>query len=273
MIPTAHLFRPLGQELIRLLRSLDADAWTRPTSAPRWAVRDVVAHLLDVDLRRLSAARDGWLPPPPEEPIGSDGDLVHYLDRLNAEWVAAARRLSPRVLTDHLAATCESVADVMEAADPESEATFPVAWTGQTSSPMWLDIGREYTERWHHQDQIREAAGAAPLGDRRWLLPVLEISLLALPHAYRSIVAAEGTRVALHVAGSAGGDWYLECGARWRVVRGETQRAEARIDVADLDLARILMHRMPTARIRSVLSVDGAEELIEPLVTARAVMV
>jgi hypothetical protein len=32
---------------------------------------------------------------------------------------------------------------------------------------MWLDIARDYTERWVHDQQIRDAVGRARLKDRR----------------------------------------------------------------------------------------------------------
>ena len=51
---TADLFAPLGAELVSLLRGLGESDWTRPTLAGAWRVRDVAAHLLDGDLRKLS---------------------------------------------------------------------------------------------------------------------------------------------------------------------------------------------------------------------------
>ena len=41
-------------------------AHRRPTVAGEWRVRDVVAHILDGSLRRLSFHRDGQTPPAPE---------------------------------------------------------------------------------------------------------------------------------------------------------------------------------------------------------------
>lgn len=272
-VVTAHLFRPLAGELVGLLRGLEREAWDRRTSAGAWRVRDVVAHLLDGELRRLSSDRDAHLPPAPAAPIRSYTDLVDYLDDLNAEWTRAARRLSPRVLTDLLEYAAADVADVVEAADPSVPATFPVAWAGQDASPMWLDVGREYTERWHHQDQIREAVGAAPLREAVWLRPVIEISLLALPHAYRSMMPARGTRIALHVTGEAGGDWHLEYDGEWRLQDGPAAEPACRVVVGDLDVARLLLHRLAADDASLAVRVDGARELAEPLLAARAVMV
>ena len=51
---TTHLLAPIHAELVGLLRSLSPSQWLQPTGAGQWRVRDVVAHLLDGDLRRLS---------------------------------------------------------------------------------------------------------------------------------------------------------------------------------------------------------------------------
>src|SRR5688572_965514 len=270
---TAHLIRPIGHELIALLRNLDADAWSRATSAPGWTVKDVVAHMLDVELRRVSIARDGFAAPAPDAPIADYADLLRYLNGLNADWVRAARRVSPRALTDHLELACNAAADVLEAADPSAEATYPVAWAGQTSSPMWLDIGREYTERWHHQDQIREAVGAPPLQEERLLRAALEISLFALPHAYRGVSAEPGTSVHVNVTGEAGGDWHLAYDSGWQLGNGKPANPATTVRVADLDLTRLLMHRIAPDRVSRKLEVSGDARYATPLIAARAVMV
>lgn len=182
IVPVVPLFAPLHAELATLLRALGRAEWDRPTSAARWQVRDVAAHLLDVDVRELSVRRDGEQGEPPEEPIAGDADLVAYLDRLNAVWVAAARRLSPRVLVDLIAITGPRVAALYESLDSEAPAPFAVAWAGDRHSPTWFELGRQCTERWHHQQQIREAVGAPGLTSRRCVHPVFDVSMHALPH-------------------------------------------------------------------------------------------
>src|SRR3954449_7178890 len=95
------LFPGLHRELMTLLRGLQPADWGKPTSCALWSVKDIVAHLLDTCLRRLSFARDG-LSATPDRGISSYADLVGYLNQLNADWVAASRRLSPQVLMDLL---------------------------------------------------------------------------------------------------------------------------------------------------------------------------
>src|SRR5262249_33980965 len=59
-------------------------------------------------------------------------------------------------------------------------AAIPVAWAGEEESRNWMDIGREYTEWWHHQMQIRDAVGAPLLLDAKWFEPLIEISVRAI---------------------------------------------------------------------------------------------
>lgn len=272
-IPTAHLFRPLAAELVALLRSLAPEQWSRPTSAGAWEVRDVVAHLVDGDLRRISAERDAHLPPSPPEGFRGYHDLVEYLDRLNAQWVRAARRLSPPLLIELLELGAEHIARLVENAPPHAPALYPVAWAGDGDVPLWLDHGREYTERWHHQDQVREAVGAPPLAAKSWLRPVLEISLLALPHGYARVAARAGTSIALHVHGEAGGEWSLvRVAGAWRLEAGARADAACRVRAGDYDLARLLLHRLRDEQ-QAILEVEGDAALAEPLRRTRAVMV
>ena len=75
----AALFAPLHAELMALLRGLTADDWQRQTVALRWRVRDVVAHLLDTQLRKLAAHRDGHL-----APAGGAASVLDIINTLNA---------------------------------------------------------------------------------------------------------------------------------------------------------------------------------------------
>src|SRR5262245_300038 len=142
-IDTRPFFRPVSRSLVTLLRELPLKSWGRPTVARDWVVRDIVAHLLDTTLRRLSFHRDGMSPPPPERPINSEREFVEFINGLNADWVRAARRLSPRVLTDVYERASDESADWFESLPLEAPALFPVSWAGEESSTAWFDIGRE----------------------------------------------------------------------------------------------------------------------------------
>lgn len=270
---TADLFPPLYEELEMLLRGLEPDDWQRPTMAGAWRVRDVVAHLLDGDLRKLSAYRDGHVPTP-AAPVRTHMELVRFLDELNAEWVGAARRLSPRLLVELLSFTGPKVCELVRALPPHEPSLFPVAWAGESESENWFDVGREYTERWHHQMQVREAVGAPGLMERRWFLPLLDLSLRALPHAYRGGEARQGTLLVLRVTGEAGGTWSLvREDAGLRLYRGVAP-APAVVVTLDPDSAwRLLYNALPEAEARRRARVEGEATLAEPLFRMRSVMV
>jgi len=273
---TAELFPPLHRELMGLLRGLPASDWERPTVAGSWVVRDVAAHLLDGDLRKLSAYRDGHLPRPPV-PIHDHRGLVAFLNELNAEWVAAARRLSPRVLVELLEVTGHQLAELVASLPPHGPSLFPVAWAGEGASENWMDTGREYTERWHHQMQIRDAVGAPGLLDPVWLTPLLELSVRALTRAYSATLAPVGTALVLDVRGEGGegvGCWTLARAIDgWRLWRGAADEPTTTVST-DGDAAwRLLYNALPEETARARLRVEGEEWLAEPLFTARSVMV
>jgi uncharacterized protein (TIGR03083 family) len=206
---TTDLFCELHDELLSLLKSLSGDDWPKPTAAGAWTVKDIAAHLLDSDIRRISFQRDKLPQVPPEAPIENYRDLVNFLNQLNTDWVKAARRISPGLLIDFLEVTGRQVCELFKSLDPCAAAIFPVAWAGEETSQNWFDIAREYTEKWHHQQQIRDAVGAPGLTGRKWLFPVLDTFLRGLPHTYRDVVADEGIRILFTVTGEAGGNWTL----------------------------------------------------------------
>lgn len=202
-IDARSYFRPVSGSLVVLLRGLSPDLWDRPTMAGSWLVRDVVAHLLDTTLRRLSFHRDGMRPPPPPSAIASERDFVRFINDLNAQWVVASKRLSPRVLTDLYDRASAEAAHWFESLSLDEPALFPVSWAGEEASAGWFDIGREFTELWHHQEQIRAAVDAATLADPRYLAAVLDVAVRGLPHAFRDVPAKTGRRSLSISAGTA----------------------------------------------------------------------
>lgn len=274
------LFPGLHRELMDLLRGLNEEDWDRPTIARRWRVRDIAAHLLDVSLRRLSQHRDRARFAPPDPPIGGYGDLVRYIDHLNAVWIEAAQRISPRMLIELLDLTGPQVAAFLASLDPFEPAVISVAWAGEEVSANWFDIAREYTEHWHHQAQIRDAVGAPGLLSRQWLHPLLDASVRALPHAYRGVDAPEGAAVVLEVtgeAGEAGGLWtLLRRAAGWELFQGEDAAAgpaACRLTLDGDTAWRLLYNALSPDEAAARVAVAGDRAFAGPLLRARSVMV
>ena len=272
---TRRAFRPLSGEIVGLLRSLHVEDWNRPTVAGSWRVRDVVAHLVDTALRRLSFHRDRSMPP--ADPSSSSGDrsLVDLVNDLNRSWVHAAHRLSPRALTDLYAHASAQLADFVESLSLDGDALFPVSWAGEAQSALWFDIGREFTEVWHHGAQIREAVGAGPFSDPRWLRAVLEIAIRALPHAYRDLPAHPGVSVAIVITGRAPGAWTLTYGnGAWELEEGRLARsAGATATMTDETAWRLFFNAVPLNDAQSLVHVDGDAALALPLLRARSVII
>lgn len=272
----AGLFAPLHAELMTLLRGLSPSDWERPTVAGAWRVRDVAAHLLDGQLRKLSGQRDGHSLAP-DRPLNSYGDIVDLINDLNATGVAYGQRLSPRLLTDLLAMTGPWVAELVEGLDPHALSWVSVAWAGESQSEVWMDTGREYTEWWHHQMQIQDAVGQSGLLAPRWLDPLLDFSVRALPHAYRDVEAPAGTAISLVVPGDSGWAWTLLREApedsRWALYRGEADRPATRVAAEHSVVWRLFYNALPPESAREKVAIEGDESLAEPLLRTRSVMV
>jgi len=211
-ILTAHLFPKIDGLLLDLLRLLSPDDWEKQTVSAKWKVKDVAAHLLDTALRGLSIARDGYAPSAPN--IDSPAALAAHIDRLNAEGVSFYRRLSPAVLISLMEVACKQLAHYHATRDPYAQAPFGVSWAGEEKSANWFDTAREYTERWHHQQQIRLAVNPPKTAHPGIMTPelygpVLDCFMRALPFAYRNVSASPGTTIRIAVSGDCGGNWIL----------------------------------------------------------------
>lgn len=266
------LFPELHAQLTSLLRQMRPDDWSKPTVCALWSVKDIVAHLLDSALRRLSFGRDG-MEAIPDQPITSYAELVGYLNRLNADWVRAARRLSPQVLTDMLDLAEPALAGYFRSLDPHAPARFGVAWAGEDTSPNWFDIGREYTERWLHQQQIREAVGATPLTTKKWLHPTLDIFVRALPFTYRELESEIGTAVRIEIQGEAGGVWTLRrLPDSWSLFTGSDGSAATRVTLSQDAAWKLFSKGLSPQQARRDIRIEGDPRLGQPMLGALAIM-
>jgi len=165
----------LDHKLIELLESLNEDDWHKPTVAKLWTVKDVAAHLLDGNIRILSGLRDGYSADSPQ--INSYQDLLDYLNQLNADWVQAMKRVSPGMLIELHKQTGAPFYQYYKSLDPLDTAVYSVAWAGENESKNWMHIAREYTEKFLHQQQIRDAVGKQEIMCDVFYLPFLDVCL------------------------------------------------------------------------------------------------
>lgn len=272
-VDTAPLLVPIHRELVALLRGLTSEQWLRPTTAGSWRVRDVAAHLLDGQIRRLSFHRDAL--PREDAPVDHEYDSVlKFINDLNLRWVAASRQISPRVLTDLLESVGIQAAVFLAALPAHETAFWPVAWAGEARSENWMDVGRDYTEWWHHQQQIRDAAGAPALFASRWLAPVVALGVRALPRAMAAVARPDGTAVRIVVHGDAGGRWRLvRHGGAW-TLGADDPAADAQATVAlDALAAAKRWHSGRALPAAGAVQREGDPVLCDGVLAARAIMV
>jgi len=203
-INVAHLFPLLDDKLIELLSSLTAAEWHAPTIAKQWCVKDIAAHLLDGNIRTLSMSRDQYF-----GVMQGEEDLLSFLNRINNEWVVAMKRISPQVLCWLLQITGKPVSEYYQSLVLYSKALFPVAWAGEKESFNWMHIAREYSEKFIHQQQIRDAVNKQGIVTKQFFFPFINTFMQALPYTYRNTHAKDGTAIKVSVTTEAGGDWYI----------------------------------------------------------------
>lgn len=221
----ADRFPEVLDALLDLLRGLSLAEWERPTAAAGWTVKDVALHLLGDDTSNLSRRRDGFI----ESPANITGwaELVAWLNERNNTWVQATRPISPQLLCDLLQFTGNQMNDYFRSLDLTALGGA-VSWAGPDPAPVWLDVAREFTERWHHQQHIRDAVGKPGLTEPRYLAPVLAAFVHALPHTYQKVDAAEGTCVTLTIAGDSGGSWsVMRERNHWQLYAGKPEQPNA----------------------------------------------
>jgi uncharacterized protein (TIGR03083 family) len=263
-------FAELRLHLIEVLSDLSDEDWDLATVAPGWSVKDIASHLLGGDVGILSRRRDGVSPN--LEPIQHYGDLVKLVNRLNHEWVRAARRMSPHVLCELLEFTGPLVEAYFASLDPLAIGE-PVSWAGPDPAPVWFDIAREFTERWHHQQQIRDATGRPALYDPYFLAPVLDTFVRALPYSFRDTAAPVGALIKIEISGEAGGSWLLQrCDVGWELVLAADSALAASVLIGEDAAWRLFTKGLDGDRARTRATIEGDYRLVEPVFATVAVI-
>ena len=244
--------------MIELLRSLAPEDWKKQTLAPKWKVKDVAAHLLDTQVRKLAAARHGYKSENSKKL--SPAKLVTLIDSLNAEGVRQYSRLTPHDLISRMEAASKESAEYHQALDPFGAAMFPVSWAGEEESANWFDTAREFTERWHHQQQIRLAVNKPGIMTREFYFPVLDCFLRALPYSYRNVPAESGTLARFNISGECGGSWYLfRDGGAWTLIASPAGEKISEVTIPQEIAWRIFTKGIALEEARSQVHVTGDE--------------
>jgi len=258
-ILTAHYFLELEAKLIELLRSLSPEEWEKQTLAPKWKVKDVAAHLLDTQTRKLAAARHGYKAENSKK-LSSE-QLVALINHLNAEGVRQYRQLSPTDLISRMETASRESAEYHRALDPLGKAMFPVSWAGEEESLNWFDTAREFTERWHHQQQIRAVVNKPGIMTREFYFPVLDCFMRALPYNYQTVTREDAVMARFNVSGECGGSWYLfRDGGAWKLITSPAGEKISETTIPQEIAWRIFTKGISYEEARKLVQVSGDEE-------------
>jgi uncharacterized protein (TIGR03083 family) len=259
-ILVTHLFPETLDALTQLLADLAPKDWSRPTVCAGWSVREVALHLLAVEISNISRKRDGHSVVP-KKPIRSDEDLLEFVNFLNESWMEAAQRISTPLLVDLIGFVGRQANDFFTSVDP-FELGDPVSWAGPDPAPHWLDLAREYTERWHHQQHIRDAVGIPGLKEPRFFAPILDAFVRAMPYTYQDVTAPEGACVTLEISGDSGGLWTIQREREgWTFYIGAKQPPDAQVIIDQEDAWRLFTRGIDPAQVRARASLTGKENL------------
>lgn len=268
---TVPLLPKLEGKLIELLQSLGPDDWEERTVSPKWKVKDVAAHLLDTQLRALSMARDGYFADSPDS--NSHADLVSFINRLNQEGVEVYRRLSPAVMICLMETASRQNCEYHNSLDPFAPAPFAVSWAGETKSSNWFNTAREYTERWHHQQQIRLAVNRPGIMTRELYHPVLDCFMRALPFTYRELGGMPGAFVQFNVSGECGGSWYLYRDAEvWQLSASASGTKVSEVTIPQEIAWRVFTKGIDADSAANQMRVDGDSKLGRLILSAIAIV-
>jgi uncharacterized protein (TIGR03083 family) len=195
-------FEAVLDEFSAELAALPADAWEAPAPTARagWRVRDVVAHVTEVN--RYHASLLGgprWIPPP-----GLEHDHLGMTDA----GVAEAARSTPEALLAQWQRSTQELLTLLRATAAHGEQNTKVAFTGLVVRNSTLPVIRVF-EIWTHADDVRSATGrplkAPPAATVRMLCDLAVASLpLGLAVAGRS---QPGRTVRMVLTGPGGGAW------------------------------------------------------------------
>lgn len=266
------MFPALDEKLIKFLTGLSPSDWDRQTISPLWKVKDVAAHLLDGNIRRISIHRDNHFAPFPE--IHSYGDLVAHLNELNRVWVEAMTRTSPALLVDMLEFTGPMFHQALKSLPPEEKAIFPVAWAGEETSTHSFDVAREYTEKWLHQQQIRDAFGNTEILTDEFYKPCLETFLQAVPVALTSSSGSDGTCVCLVVEGISEARYFIiKTPDKWTIGRDRPAEIACTVTMTAYTSWKLFSKGIKRKEeARALVSISGDQLLGEQILHTVAVM-
>jgi uncharacterized protein (TIGR03083 family) len=184
-------------DVIALLRGLDADDWARPTDLPGWDVRAVAAHLAHVEavLAGLEDDRE-------DVAVSTPGPARTVVAAYTEAGVRAREEHAPQELVDEL----EKAAAARDAALRKYPPTDPKGTPDRTPGGVAWDwgtlLGNRVLDVWMHGQDIRRAVGRPGALDTAAARHTAGVFTRSFAYSVGNRVGpADGTTVVLDVTG------------------------------------------------------------------------
>jgi hypothetical protein len=148
-----------------------------------------------------------------------------------------------------------------------------VSWAGEDTSLNWFDTARELTERWHHQQQIREATGRTGMMTPELYQPVLDCFLRGLPYACRNTIRPEGTNMRLNILGDCGGTWVLSATREgWTFLQSLPIDFACEVAMPQEIAWRVFTKGIDRDAVRSQVEIKGDAELADGILNLTSIV-
>jgi hypothetical protein len=181
-------------------------------------------------------------------------------------------RVSPGIICELIRRYDPELVSLFEAFKPDAPG-LGVVWAGEWQSQNWFDIAREYTEKWLHQQQLRDATDRPPLYEPSLLVPALETFARGLAFAYRGLRAPDGTAISISVGLPANIEWTLRrADDSWSLWEGTDSSPATSISVSADLIWRLWTKGVTAIDARSQLQITGDPAHAEPLLNFVAIM-
>jgi uncharacterized protein (TIGR03084 family) len=201
------------EDLIRILKTLDAQVWDEPTPAAGWSVRDQVSHLTFFDYTGTLAAidPDGFAESAAQMKTSGIGTKAG---------IEEGRLLTPAEVLENFIRARTKMISAFRTLDPKAR----LPWYGPAMGARSFATAR-LMETWAHGQDIADAVNATRVSTNR-LKHVAHIGVSARPFSYainKRPVPEKGVAVVLTSPGGDEWEWNHEA-------RGENAVAGSALD-------------------------------------------
>lgn len=255
---SADAWHESAMSVVALLRTLPADAWSKPTDCPRWTVHDVAAHLAAIETELLDATAE------------ADDAIDTVTDEFTQRGVDARTEMPPGELITELEEAVKTRRAQLTDLDVDPTA-IPDRTPGGIGWSWQRLLSNRVVDMWTHEQDIREAVDIPGGTETAAAAHTVSVFRAALPYVLGKIVAPPpGTSVRWTVPGHGGFDLTALIGDDGRAREADVPEPTAHITLSQRAFTRLAAGRRTWEQLD--VSVDGDEALAHTVLTKMPVV-